>query len=406
MTVQVFNGCKVSSGKKQAIEKSNFLTVKKAEEIKDFFKTVEEYKETPLVSLDSLAEKLGVKKIYVKDESTRMGLNAFKVIGGLYGISKILCEKLNVELHEITFDYLLSEEVYEVIKDFVFISATDGNHGKGIAWMANKLGCKCVIYMPKNTVSSRVEAIESLGGTVHVTEMNYDDTMREVVKIAEENNWYHVQDQAWGEYTTIPNWISEGYMLIAHEANEQMIADETPAPTHIMLQAGAGSFAFGIAGYYADAYANNKPHMTILEPENAACYFESIQQDRYTTVSGELKTIMAGLSVGEPNTEAWTTLKAVTDAFVTLPDYVSARGMRVLASPLGTDQRVVSGESGSSIGIGLLSLVDTKEAAGLKETLQLDEHSVVLLFNTEGNTDPEGYENIVWGGCYPTPTMS
>ncbi|WP_156890561.1 diaminopropionate ammonia-lyase [Sporosarcina ureae] len=404
MTIIELKDCKMINGTGDGSNQNDFLTVQTAEEVSRFFRTVEEYLPSSLVSLDNLAERLGIKKVYVKDESNRMGLNAFKVIGGLYGISKILCDELKVDLNEIDFDYLLSSDVHEKIKDFVFISATDGNHGKGIAWMAKKLGCKCVIYMPKNTVASRVEAIESLGGTVHVTDVNYDDTLRQVEKISNENNWYHVQDQAWDDYIEIPNWISEGYMLIAHEAREQMLEDGTTAPTHIMTQAGAGSFAFGIAGYFTDAYKENKPHMTILEPENAACYFESVRKGSYTTVSGDLETIMAGLSVGEPNTEAWKTLQSVTDAYITLPDYVSARGMRVLSSPLGDDQRIISGESGAANAVGLLSLLNCADGKKMRDALQLNEESVVLVFNTEGNTDPEGFENIIWGGHYPTPS--
>ena len=194
----------------------NFLTEAIVNDFEKFHKSIEGYKKTPLVKLDNLAKKLGVKNVFVKDESYRYGLNAFKGLGGLYAIFRIVCDKLNLDPSSTTFEDLQSEEIKSKLKDMVFVTATDGNHGKGVAWAANKLGCKSVVFMPKGSVLARAKAIESMGNsTVTITDLNYDDAVRKASSLADEKGWYLVQDTAWDGYEDVPNFISQGYTIMA-----------------------------------------------------------------------------------------------------------------------------------------------------------------------------------------------
>ena len=380
----------------------DFLKKENADRAKRFVQTLEDYKPTPLVSLDRLSKRFGVSKIYVKDESKRMGLNAFKGVGVFYGVARLICEKFNLDIEKISFDDLMAPELNSKIRELVFIAATDGNHGKGLSWILEKLGCKCHIYMPKNSTDARVKAIEHFGATVTVTDENYDDTLRIVIDKAAENDWIHVQDQAWEGYTKVTNLISEGYTIIADEALDQMNEMGTKQPTHIILQAGAGSFAFGIMGYYANVFKENKPYMVLAEPENADCYYHSVMNSKYSVVTGELETIMAGLSVGEANIVAWENLRTIVEGYASCSDSISARGMRILSSPLGDDARIISGESGA-LGFGFLSMLcQSNEYAEIHNQMKIDENSVILLISTEGDTDPKVYEDVVWNGAYST----
>lgn len=394
--------CQFIDQKLSNYELCDFLTQENASKVYNFVKTQEDYNPTPLVSLDCLSKKLGVGKIYIKDESKRMGLNAFKGVGVFYGTIRVICKELNLDIEKLTYTDFIESPIREQVKKFTFVAVTDGNHGKGLAWVANKLGCKCYIYVPKNTTASRVKAIEDLGAIVTVTDLNYDDTLKLVIDVAKENNWLHIQDQAWEGYTEPTNFISEGYTIIADEALKQMKKFGTEQPTHIIAQAGAGSFAFGILGYYANCFPKNKPYMIIAEPHNAGCYYASIKSGETTAIKGDLETVMAGLSVGEVNIVAWKYLKTIVEGFITCDDSVTAQGMRILSSPCGTDQRIVSGESGA-LGLGVLSTVcGSAKYDDLKKKMNIDEKSVILLISTEGDTDPEMYEKIIWDGLHPS----
>jgi len=379
-----------------------FLNEKTVENVRKFHSSIKGYKATPLVSLNGLAEKLEVCKVYVKDESYRFGLDSFKSLGGTYAIARFLCKKLDVDISGVNFNYFKHKEIKEKIEDIIFVTATDGNHGRGVAWAATQLGCKSVVYMPKGAVQRRVDAIREAGAEVFVTDLNYDDAVRLASKKAEENEWQLIQDTAWEGYENIPNWITQGYTTMADEALDQLLLDGIQKPTHVFLQAGVGSMAGGVLGYYANKFTGDYPVTVIVEPENAACIYESVLagDGKAHNVTGDLYTIMAGLSCGEPNIVTWNILRDFAKVYVSCPDYVSARGTRILANPLGDDQKVISGESGS-VGVGLFSiLMERPEFKELKESLGLDENSVVLLFNTEGDTDPVNYNQIVYDGRY------
>ena len=384
----------------------NFLTEAIVNDVEKFHKSIEGYKKTPLVKLDNLAKKLGVKNVFVKDESYRYGLNAFKGLGGLYAIFRIVCDKLNLDPSSTTFEDLQSEEIKSKLKDMVFVTATDGNHGKGVAWAANKLGCKSVVFMPKGSVLARAKAIESMGNsTVTITDLNYDDAVRKASSLADEKGWYLVQDTAWDGYEDVPNFISQGYTIMAKEALDELNELGIEKPTHLFLQAGVGSMAGSVLGYMVNRFDKKPPITTIVEPATVACIYKSALADdsKPHAVTGDLQTIMAGLNCGEPNTATWPILRDYASFYAACPDYVTARGMRVLASPIKVDKKVISGESGA-VGMGLLSmLMEKDEFVDIRKDMNLDENSTVLIFSTEGNTDPKGYDEIVYDGRNYSP---
>lgn len=376
-----------------------FLGKKVAQKAKRYHESFPVYKKTPLRELKNLAKALGVSDIFVKDESYRFGLNAFKVLGGSYAIGNYIAEKLGVDIDDLPYEKIVSDEVKEKLGEVTFISATDGNHGRGVAWTARELQQKSIIYMPKGSAEERLSNIRAEGAEASITDLNYDDAVRLADKHANENGWVLVQDTSWPGYEDIPIHIMQGYTTMASEAYEQL---EGKKPTHIFLQAGVGSFATAVTGFFSDVFKEDKPVITIVEPNEAACIFKTIKADdgEIHPVTGDMNTIMAGLACGEPVTVGIDVLRNYADNFISCPDYVAAQGMRVLSSPIKGDERVISGESGAA-GFGaayeILTNPDLKE---LKERLNIDENSVILFFSTEGDTDKENYKKIVWNGAY------
>ncbi len=385
-----------------------FLSEKELEKVKAFHETIKAYNITPLVNLKSLAMVLGVKNIYVKDESKRAKLNSFKMLGATYAIGKFLCQKLGVHIEDTSFEYLKSMDARRLIGEITFVTCSDGNHGRGVAWTAKELGLKAVIYLPKGTALIRVQAIREQGAQAIVTDLNYDDTVRYAKDKAKENGFQMVQDTSWESYTEIPKWIMQGYSAMGYEAYKQLENLEAEMPTHVFLQAGVGAMAGGVLGAYVNLFKGNCPIVTIMEPTYAACMFKSasINDGKPHRVDGTLRSIMAGLACGEPIPIGWEIIRDFANCYCTCPDYVTARGMRILSSPIGGDERIVSGESGA-VGIGLLSIImQKKHAKSIRKQLKLDENSTVLLFSTEGDTDPINYRNILWDGLHELPSFN
>ncbi len=372
----------------------------------DFHRSFPQYKYTPLADLQGLARELGIGELHVKDESYRFGLNSFKVLGGSFAIASYLAKEMGRDLSEMTYDYLTSEQFRKEFGQATFFSATDGNHGRGVAWSAAKLGQKCVIYMPRGTSQSRYDNIAKEGAEVSILDANYDECVRIAAQEAEKvRRAVIVQDTAWEGYTDIPNWIMQGYGVMAKEAADQLEETGRKRPTHVFVQAGVGSMAASAVGYLANRYADDPPVFIVMECAPAACYFKGAEaaDGEPRVCTGDLDSIMAGLACGEPNLVAWDILKNHTKAYVSCPDYLTARGMRMLAAPVKGDPVVVSGESGA-IGTGVVAEIMRNPAfEDLREELGLDGESRVLLFSTEGNTDPVRYKRIVWEGAYATP---
>ncbi len=381
-----------------------YLTLGEASKARRFYQTFDDYAETPLRSLPELAAYLGLAGVYVKDEAYRFGLNAFKVLGGAYAIGMVLAERLGRDLAELSFDALRSPEVKKELGELTFITATDGNHGRAVAWAAQQLGHHAVVYMPKGSSQIRLDNILATGAEAYITEWNYDECVRHCARLAEEHSWIVIQDTAWEGYEQIPAWIMQGYATLALEAMEQLWDYGVEKPTHVFLQAGVGSFAGAVQGVFASAYGDKRPITAIVEPNKADCLFRSAAagDGKPRHVTGELDTIMAGLACGEPNPSAWAILHDYADMFISCPDYVAANGMRILGNPLGMDKQVISGESGAVTAGALSMLMTQPELAIAKERLGLNEQSCVLLISTEGDTDPEHYRRVVWGGRYPS----
>lgn len=390
--------------KKEKKTSLDFLNINVAKKTQKFHSSFDNYNMTPLVELKSLANTLGVKNIYVKDESYRFGLNAFKVLGGSYAIGNYIAEKLGEDIDDLPYEKMTSDEVKNKLGDITFITATDGNHGRGIAWTANHLKQKSVVYMPKGSSIERLNNIKAEGAEASITDMNYDEAVRFANDLAEKNGWVMVQDTAWEGYEKIPAWIMQGYTTLAYEAYMQLKEMKEDMPTHIFLQAGVGAFAGAVQGFFASVYGEDRPITTIVEPNKADCIYRSAEKndEKLHFVTGDMDTIMAGLACGEPCKIGYEVLRDYSDNFVSCPDYVTAKGMRTMGNPTGDDKKIVSGESGA-VTLGLVAeIMDNKNLKWLKDELKLDENSRILCFSTEGNTDKERYKDIVWNGKYPS----
>jgi diaminopropionate ammonia-lyase len=383
-------------------ESVKFLNKEEVSKAKKFHQSFLEYDETPLIDLKELAKKIGLGGIYLKDESYRFELNAFKVLGGSFAMGKYLAEKLGEDIEDLPYEKMTCKEVKDKLGDITFVTATDGNHGRGVAWTANRLKQKSVVFMPKGSSIKRLNNIKAEGAEASITELNYDDAVRLANKYAEEHNGVIIQDTAWEGYEKIPAWIMQGYGTMALEASEQLKALNVFKPTHIFVQAGVGSLAGAVQGFFASQYGDECPKTVVVESNLADCYYKSaIANDgEARSVGGDMQTIMAGLACGEVNTIGFTILKNYSKSFISCPDWVAAKGMRILGNPLKGDTGVISGESGAVTTGALYEIMTNDEYRDLKEALELDENSKVLLFSTEGDTDPEKYREIVWDGKY------
>lgn len=388
--------------KKETNSNIEFLNLEEAKKVHAFHKSFPQYEPTPLAKLDNLANELNISKVFVKDESYRFGLNAFKALGGSYAIGYYLAEKLNINLSDLTYDKLVSSEVREKLGELTFITATDGNHGRGVAWTARELKQKSVVYMPKGSSEERLNHIKSLGAQASITNLNYDDTVRLAAEHAEQNNWVLVQDTAWENYEEIPKRIMQGYSTMVLESYEQLKVLDVK-PTHVFIQAGVGSLAAAVQGFFANVYGDERPVTVVVEPDKADCLFKTAEANdgKLHVVKGDLDTIMAGLACGEPSTLGWEILNDYADAFLSCPDNIAAQGMRILAAPIKEDAQVISGESGA-VGVGAVSeILRRSQYSNLKEQLNINSDSKILFFSTEGDTDAEHFKKVVWDGAYP-----
>ena len=359
-----------------------------------YHRSIPGYRETPLDSLPALARQLGLGSVFVKDESARFGLNAFKALGSSYCAARIIAEKLALPAGEISYDAIASPEGRAALGGAVLATATDGNHGRGVAWTAKMLGQKAVVYLPAGSARERVENICALGAEAIVTDWPYDETVRHAQRQADANGWLLLQDTAWPGYETYPLWIMQGYLTLAEEISRQM----SGKPTHIFLQAGVGSMAAALAAYFAQSEWAKRAKIVLVEPTAVDCCLRTAQADdgRMHPVEGELHSMMAGLCCGTPSTLAMEILLKTADAYAAIPDLWAARAMRVLGNPLDGDPRIVSGESGASTMGLLLALACQESSAPLRDALGLDGDSRCLLISTEGDTDRVNYRKVVW----------
>ncbi len=371
----------------------DFANDKIAKTVFEFHKSLPGYEPTPLVSLSALADKLGIAQLLVKDESQRFDLNAFKVLGASYAIAKVLGDILTLDENELMFDKILSRQ--PEFQNTTFVTATDGNHGRAVAWVAEKLGCKAVVYLPKNSSQARLKAIQQLGAKAAITDYNFDDTVKHAKKMAEKNHWILLQDTSWKGYEKVPTHIMQGYFTLVTEFLSQ--APEV-WPTHVFLQAGVGSFAAGVLARLYMLAQKDKPKFIVVEPEGAPCLYKSMKLcgGNPCRVKGDLPTIMAGLACGEPSLLGLNILRSGAWAFIKCSDHLARQGMKISGNALKGDSSIVSGESGA-VTLGLVyELLANKRFAHIKQELGITTQASILLFSTEGDTDPDAYYDIVW----------
>ena len=361
------------------------------EDIFRFHRALPGYAPTPLVSMDGIAGDLGVGHLLVKDEGRRFGLKAFKVLGASYAVYRALHERSGGCLEPEEF---VGERGRDLADGITFSCATDGNHGRAVAWIAGLLGRPAVIYVPGGTVSARIDAISSEGAQVVVVDGGYDDAVR---RAAEEgkNSRMVIADIAYPGYTKIPRHIQQGYLTIFREISEQ-IEEECEAPPDIVfIQAGVGAFASAAAQFFNNP--SDGVRLVCAEPQTADCLFRSAQAGDGLphSVSSEAGTIMAGLNCETPSMTAWPVIRNRFDAFVSMEDHWAEEAMRRLAAG-----GVVSGESGAA-GLAALIALCTVMPDFLGKKLHLPDNARIFVVNTEADTDPDGYRRIIGKGSSP-----
>ncbi|WP_185964588.1 diaminopropionate ammonia-lyase [Aliikangiella marina] len=360
------------------------------EAVTNFHHSIPQFNQSPLVELSDLATHLGLARIWVKDESTRFDLKAFKVLGASYAIAKQI-QRLALPA-ELPLKFATLKEFAQT-KDIHVATATDGNHGRAVAWCAKMLGCKAHVFMPHGSSEFRLAAIAKYAEQAEITDLNYDQTVAMVNQLAQKNEWVLIQDTAWNGYEVIPADIKRGYFSLLTEFDSQCVDDW---PTHVFLQAGVGSMAAAIAAYLVK-HPKPTPHLIIVEPDKAPCFYDSmkINDGKPHLYDGEMDTIMAGLACGLPSKTAWDILNASSIGTIKCQDIISEQGMRLYAKPMGNDKAIISGES-AAVTLGLLkTLMEQKRFAQIRQQIALNKQSKVLLFSTEGDTDPILYQNII-----------
>jgi len=352
----------------------------------NFHKTLPGYLPTPLLNLRHFAKKIGIGDCYIKDESQRLGLNAFKVLGASYAMAEEIKKYVPEGQSNLSFESIKSHKTS--IKDLTFVTATDGNHGRAVAWCAEQYGCRAVVFMPKGSSEIRLKSILEHKAKAEITELNYDETVKYAESEAIKNNWVLLQDSSWPGYTEVPRNIMVGYKTMVQEFFEQT----SDWPTHVIAQAGVGSFAASIFSSFISS-TKQQPKFILLEPSGAACFFNSVKVgDKKPHLTPDLNTMMAGLSCGMPSILAWDIIVPIADIFVICEDNIAIKGMQILSQPTEGDPSIISGESGA-VPIGFLHEVATNPLySDLRDQLQLDVSSKVLFFSTEGDTDPELYK--------------
>jgi diaminopropionate ammonia-lyase len=346
------------------------------------------YAPTPLVALPGLAAETGVEAIHYKDESGRFGLGSFKALGGAYAVARVILQRAEAAGTPLDIDDLLKGRRRDAVRRLTVCCATDGNHGRSVAWGAQTFGCGCVIFIHATVSEARKWAIEAFGAQVRRTAGNYDDSVREAQATAQAEGWVVVSDTSYPGYTEIPRHVMQGYEVMAAEAFEEL----KEPPTHVFLQTGVGGMAAAVAAQAKRRWDDARPLIVLADPDRSACWLESFRAGRPTPVEGQLDTVMAGLACGAVSLLAWEILKDHGDAVVAISDASAVAMMRRLARPQSGDPPLVAGESAVA---GLAALVLAIEDRAARKALALTSRSRVLVFGTEGDTDPELYRELV-----------
>jgi diaminopropionate ammonia-lyase len=341
------------------------------------------YVPTPLIELPNLARKLGIKRLRIKHESKRFTLNSFKALGGAYGVMRILQRETGASITDV-----MAGRVKDDVAGVTVCCATDGNHGRAVAWGAQLAGARCVIYLHAHVSQGREDAIAAYGAEIARVSGSYDDSVRQAAEDAKIKGWIVVSDTSWPGYEEIPAWVKQGYTVVMGEAMEQLGEDR---PSHLFVQAGVGGLACAAIAPVWQDWGSERPFCIVVEPHEADCLYQSAVQGGMAKGLGSLDTVMACLSAGEASPLAWAILQEGADAFITIDDHFARDAMCTLADGNG-DAPLVVGESGSAGLAGLMAVVEDPRA---KLAAGLGPDADVLLIASEGATDPGIYTEIV-----------
>ena len=342
------------------------------------------YEPTPLHSLQTLAAAAGVASVHYKDESTRFGLGSFKALGGAYAVLRLLMQQSGLD----------AEQIYqrhdpERIAGITVVTATDGNHGRSVAWGARQFGCACRIYIHAGVSTFRESAMRELGAHVVRIEGNYDESVRRASADADANNWFVVSDTSWEGYTELPRYVMAGYGVMIDEAIAQLGGEQWP--THVFVQGGVGGLAAAVAARLWQKGRDARPTIVVVEPNRCDCLYQSACNSGPVRVAITEESIMAGLSCGEVSLLAWSILETGADHFLSIGDDDVAMAMRMLATGGYAPTRIIAGESAVA---GLLGFIAAARDATLSSVMGLNATSRILLFGTEGATDPGIYRKL------------
>ena len=347
------------------------------------------YKPTPLVSLSGIAANIDVAEIHYKDEGPRFGIGSFKALGGAYAAIRVLQKEVSSRTGEsVTLADIRDGKYASVCAGITLVSATDGNHGRSLAWGCQRVGAPCRIYIHAEVSEGRAEVMRGFGAEVVRIDGDYDESVRLAKTEADKHGWFVVSDTSWPGYTDPPTDVMAGYGVMSDEIHTVL----SQAPTHVFLQGGVGGLAAGVAASLRQIWQDQSPRVVVVEPEFAPCLFESAQAGKMTTVSIDDETIMAGLSCGEPSPIAWSILSDEGQDYLTIPDSLVAPTVRLLARAVAGDPPIESGESAVA---GLAALIVARQDAALSAKLALDSASRVLLIGSEGVTDQDIFDKIM-----------
>ena len=355
--------------KDYSFDKDQILRSISKDDIDDAYNSIskwEGYAPTPLISLNKLSKELSLKNIFYKDEDKRFDLKSFKALGGAYAVEKVT--KGN--------------------KDIVVATATAGNHGRSVSWGARRLGLKCKIFISEYVSEARGQAMADLGADVIKVKGNYEKSLIECIKQSTENNWQIVQDVAWKDYMLVPKYTMAGYSVMMREIIDQINNEKI---THIILQAGVGGMAGAMVAGIA-RYLDNVPTTIVVEPDSAACVLESIRTGKIEKIDIKRESLMGGMSCGEVSLVPWEILKHSVKHCISLPDDDIGKTMKLLGNSSFSDQQIIAGENSAP---GVIGLIASCEDQNVKEKLQLDQNSNVLIIGCEGDTDKEMYQKLI-----------